>query len=286
MPEWYEPHVRALSLRATAQTVLWFRNSKIGWATVHPVIERYGWRYIHANIWEKGLGHIAGKVNTKKIRRFQVVSESCVQYVFEPRIDGKLLMRWLLHEWNRTGLPIREANQACRVANGAVRKYLDQGHVKVLDASGEVSDAGRLRKRERKSTRKAVFSQDGERPMTAADWVRTRLPFDCPQGATNVWSRPPLRIEERIKVNGSNGKAVNLDPKLLDLTTTMIKAATTKNSAVWEPFGGLFSASLAARHLGKRSIGAEIEARHFHYGMNRVAKESLRNIDTASVKGV
>ena len=44
MAEWYEPHVEAWSRRATARTVLWFWNSEIGWATVHPVLERQGQR--------------------------------------------------------------------------------------------------------------------------------------------------------------------------------------------------------------------------------------------------
>lgn len=129
MPEWYEKHVAAWSKRATPQTVLWFWNSEIGWASVHPILEKHGWRYINANIWDKGVGHIAGNVNTKKIRRFPVVSEVCVQYVFEAKIDGLILKHWLMREWKRTGLPVRQANTACGVADAAVRKYLDQGHL-------------------------------------------------------------------------------------------------------------------------------------------------------------
>jgi len=53
MPDWYEPHIKAWSERATAQTTLWFWNSEIGWAAVHPVLERHGWRYVNANVWNK-----------------------------------------------------------------------------------------------------------------------------------------------------------------------------------------------------------------------------------------
>ena len=91
--EWYEPHIKAWSERATAQTTLWFWNSEIGWAVTHPVLERHGWRYQNANVWNKGKAHIAGNVNTAKIRRFPVVTEMCVQYVFEPRIDSLTLQR-------------------------------------------------------------------------------------------------------------------------------------------------------------------------------------------------
>ena len=85
---WYEPHVAAWSRQASAQTTLWFWNSEIGWAAAHPILEKHGWRYVNANFWNKGKAHIAGNVNTAKIRRFPVVSEICVQNVFEARIGG------------------------------------------------------------------------------------------------------------------------------------------------------------------------------------------------------
>jgi len=51
IPEWYESHVEAWSRSATPQTTLWFWNSEIGWAAAHPILEKYGWRYVNANIW-------------------------------------------------------------------------------------------------------------------------------------------------------------------------------------------------------------------------------------------
>lgn len=274
MPEWYEPHVAAWSKRATAKTVLWFWNSEIGWASVHPVLEKHGWRYINANIWDKGVGHIAGNVNTKKIRRFPVVSEVCVQYVFEAKIDGQILKHWLFNEWKRTGLPLRQANTACGVADAAVRKYLDQGHLwywmpsemfqKLADWANENGDPkGR-----------PYFSQDGIKSMTADDWAETRAPFNCPHGVTNVWHRPALRGAERIKTDGSRGRAVHLNQKPLDLMSRIVEASTTKSSVVWEPFGGLFSASVAARRAGLKSYAGEIDPTYFLYGMERLIEEA------------
>lgn len=277
MPEWYEPHVAAWSRRATAQTVLWFWNSEIGWASVHPVLERHGWRYVNANIWDKGLGHIAGNVNTKKIRRFPVVSEVCVQYVFEPRIKGKHLKHWLLEEWKRTGLPVREANKACGVADAAVRKYLDQGHLwywmppeKFQMMADYANEHGRPEGR-------PYFSQDGVAPMTGDDWAQTRAPFNCPHGVTNVWQRPALRGAERIKTNGTSGRAVHLNQKPLDLMERIVSATAAPGSVVWEPFGGLFTASVAARRLGLRSFAGEVDPTYFHYGLERVIQEARQH---------
>jgi site-specific DNA-methyltransferase (adenine-specific) len=277
MPEWYEPHVAAWSKAATPQTVLWFWNSEIGWAAVHPVLERHGWRYVNANIWDKGVGHIAGNVNTKKIRRFPVVSEVCVQYVYEARIDGRLLKHWLLAEWKRTGLPVREANKACGVADAAVRKYLDQGHLWYWMPPEMFQRMVDYANTHGRPEGRPYFSEDGVRPMDAADWEKTRTAFNCPHGVTNVWQRPALRGAERIKTDGSLGKAVHLNQKPLDLMARIIDATRVDDGVVWEPFGGLFTASIAARRAGLRSFGAEIDPTYFHYGVERVIQEARQD---------
>jgi hypothetical protein len=274
LPEWYELHIAAWSKHATPSTTLWFWNSEIGWAAVHPILEKYGWRYVNANVWNKGKGHIAGNVNTAKIRRFPVVSEMCVQYVFEARINGLELKRWLLQEWKRTGLPIRKSNEACGVVDVATRKYLDQGHlwyypptemfVKMQEYANQHGDpAGR-----------PYFSIDGKHPATAQEWAGMRSKFNCPHGFTNVWERNALRGSERFKINGDSGKAIHLNQKPLDLMTMIIRASSDKGDIVWEPFGGLFTGCLAARNSSRRAFGAEIDRTYFHYAVKRLIQES------------
>ncbi len=274
LPAWYEPHIIAWSKRATPSTTLWFWNSEIGWATVHPLLEKHGWRYMNANIWNKGKGHIAGNINTAKIRRFPVVSEICVQYVYEPRIKGLELKTWLLQEWKRSGLGNRKANEACGVKDAATRKYLDQGHlwyypppetfIKMQEYANKLGDpAGR-----------PYFSIDGKLPATAEQWAAMRSKFYCPHGFTNVWERPALRGAERFKINGSTGKAVHLNQKPLDLTAMIIEASSDKGDVVWEPFGGLFTGCLAACNIGRRAFGAEIDPIYFHYAVKRLTQES------------
>ena len=276
LPQWYEPHIAAWSKHATPRTTLWFWNSEIGWAAVHPILEKHGWRYINANIWNKGKAHIAGNVNTAKIRRFPVVSEVCVQYVLEPRINGLHLKTWLLREWRRTGLPTRESNEACGVADVATRKYLDQGHlwyypppemfVKLQKYANEHGDhAGR-----------PFFSIDGKEPGTSEQWAAMRSKFHCPHGFTNVWERNALHGSERFKINGDSGKAIHLNQKPLDLITMIIEASSDKGDTVWEPFGGLFTACVAARSLERRAFGAEIDPTYFHYAVKRLIQESCQ----------
>ncbi len=267
--KWYEPHIKAWSERATPQTTLWFWNSEIGWAATHPVLERYGWRYVNANIWNKGKAHIAGNVNTAKIRRFPVVTEMCVQYVLEPRIDGLTLQRWLFREWKRTGLPMRKANEACGVADVAVRKYLDQGHLWYYPPPEMFRKMVQYANEHGKAEGRPYFSRDGIQAMTVEEWRAMRSIFDCPMGVTNVWERNPLKGAERIKVPHISSKAAHLNQKPLDLMRRIIEASSDTGGVVWEPFGGLFSASLAAKLSARRAFACEIDSTYFQIGISR-----------------
>ena len=272
LPDWYEPHIVAWAEHATPRTTLWFWNSEIGWAAVHPVLERHGWRYVNANVWNKGKSHVAGNVNTATIRRFPVVTEVCVQYVREARIDGLFLREWLIREWKRSGRPMKEANTACGVADVATRKYLDSGHLwyfpppemfkKLCDWANEHGAPEGW----------PYFSIDGQQPGTAEEWAAMRSRFSCPFGVTNVWDRSALRGKERIAVPG--GKAVHLNQKPLDLLTRIIEASTEEGDAVWEPFGGLFSTCVAAQRSGRRAFGGEIDPTYYHYGLERLKQEA------------
>jgi hypothetical protein len=273
LPHWYEPHVRAWAKYAQPSTTLWFWNSEIGWAAVHPILEKYGWRYVNCNIWNKGKGHIAGNVNTAKIRRFPVVTEVCVQYVFEARVQDKPLKEWLLAEWKRTGLPAREANKACGVADAATRKYLDQGHLWYFPPSDVFAKMQEYANLHGDPGGRPYFSLDGQRPATAEEWARMRSKFQCPHGVTNVWERSALRGKEREKVDGLNGRAIHLNQKPFDLVSMVVEASSESNDVIWEPFGGLFTTCLAARRLGRRAFGGEIDPAYFHYALERIKRE-------------
>jgi hypothetical protein len=277
LPQWYEPHVAAWARLSSPNTTLWFWNSEIGWAAVHPVLEKHGWRYVNCNIWNKGKGHIAGNVNTTKIRRFPVVTEVCVQYVLEARVNGKPLKEWLLSEWKRSGLPQREANTACGVADVATRKYFDQGHLWYYPPPEMFARLQEYANRKGDPAGRPYFSLDGVRPATVQEWAGMRSKFRCPHGVTNVWDRSALHGKEREKVNVSNGRAIHLNQKPFDLIRLLISATSDPMDVVWEPFGGLFTACLAAQRLGRRAFGAEIDPTYFHFGVERLRREASQH---------
>jgi len=278
IPEWYDPHVERWGRLATPGTTLWFWNSEIGWAAAHPVLEKYGWRYVNCNIWNKGVAHIAGNVNTQKIRRFPVVTEVCVQYVFDAKVNGLPLKRWIYEEWKRTGLPMRTANRACGVRDAATRKYLDQGHLWYFPPLEPMTRLVEYANRHGAPNGKPYFSVDGKRPLTPQQWSQMRSRFNCPHGVTNVWDRNPVNGTERIRTDGISGRAVHLNQKPLDLMTRIIEASTNIGDAVWEPFGGLFSASLAASRIGRRAFSAEIDSTYFQYGVARFRNDESHDL--------
>ena len=271
LPAWYEPHVCAWSEAATPASTLWFWNSEIGWAAVHPVLEKYGWRYQNCNIWNKTVAHIAGNINTKMIRRFPVVSEVCVQYAFGAKVGERTLKEWLLYEWKRTGLTLRKANEACGVKDAAVRKYLDQGHLWYFPPPEMFERLQEYANKHGDPKGRPYFSLDGKKPATAKTWARMRSKFHCPHGVTNVWERGPVNGGERIK--SPAGPAVHLNQKPLDLMKMIIEASSDAHDVVWEPFGGLFTASLAARQIKRRAFACEIDPTYFQYGLGRFVPE-------------
>lgn len=275
LPDWYEPHIEEWSKYASAKTTLWFWNSEIGWAVVHPVLEKFGWQYVNCNIWHKGKAHIAGNVNTEKIRRFPVVTEVCAHYVFEEKIDNLTLKNWLIKEWKRTGLPFRKANEACGVKDAATRKYLDKGRMWYFPPPDMFGKMVAYANKYGNKSGAPYFSRDGEKPMSTAEWSKMRAVFNCPYGYTSVWERAALRGRERVKAPNNGSKSAHLNQKPLDLMMLIIEASSHPGDVVWEPFGGLFSASLAAKLAHRKAFACEVDPDYFRLGVNRFKEISL-----------
>jgi len=109
---------------------------------------------------------------------------------------------------------------------------------------------------------KPYFSLDGNQPLTGQEWSKMRSKFRCPHGFTNVWERQALRGDERVKT--ISGKALHLNQKPLDLMNLIVEASSDENDVIWEPFGGLFSASLSARKLKRKAFSGERYRDYFY----------------------
>jgi DNA modification methylase len=272
LPEWYEPHVEQWSKKAKAGTTLWFWNTEIGFAKVHPILEKYGWEYQSCNVWNKGLQHIAGNCNMKVLKSFPIVTEVCVQYVKKAVLlvenQEFSLKDWLRHEWSRAGLTLNQSNLACGIANAASRKYLTKDHLWYAPPPEHFERLVKFANQFGKVEGKPYFSIDAGKPLSRREYESLFATFNGQYGVTNVWEKPPLHTKERIKIDGS-GKYVHLNQKPLSLMQMIINVSSKETEVIWEPFGGLFSASLAG-HLSNRKVySAEIDESIFGIGVKR-----------------
>lgn len=272
LAEWYAPYIECWSKRSTPQTTLWFWNTEIGWATVHPRLAEHGWEYRACHIWNKGVGHVAGNANSLTLRKFPIVTEVCVQYIKKARFqaDGKLLdmKEWLRHEWFRTGLPLYKANEACRVRNAATRKYLTDDHLWYYPPPEAFHRLAEYANKHGRPSDRAYFSIDGKHPLSREEWAALRAKFNCEVGVTNVWSEPPVRGPERVK---NRQKCIHLNQKPLRLIELIIRASSDPGDTVWEPFGGLCSVAVACFKLNRRCMSAEILPKFFEAARQRLA---------------
>jgi DNA modification methylase len=259
LSDFYAPHLSEWSRRARPYTTLWFWNSELGWANVHHLIQENGWEFRNCHIWNKGVGHVAGNSNTGTLRKFPVITEVCVQYVRKVRlpVNGASLSikDWLRHEWRRTGLPFCRTNEACGVKNAATRKYFTKCHLWYFPPPDAFEMLQKYANQYGRPDGKPYFSIDGDKPLAKEEWKNMRAKFYCKAGITNVWSEPAVRGGERLK---NKGKYLHMNQKPLSLLEMMIKASSDKDDVVWEPFGGLCSAVIAAHKLGRRAFAAEI----------------------------
>jgi len=279
LAEWYRPHIEAWSRCSTPETTLWFWNTELGWATVHPLLDANGWEYRCCNIWDKGLSHVAGNANTQTLRKFPVVTEVCVHYVKAARFAledrGVSMQEWLRHEWKRSGLALHAANAACGVLNAATRKYLTADHLwyyPPVDAFLKLADYAN---QFGKPDGRPYFSVDGKAPISADVWVKMRAKFTCEVGVTNVWREPQLSGAERIqgKRNGMRYKFRSLhgSQKPLRFIELILRASTDPGDVVWEPFGGLCPGAIVSYHFRRPYVAAEIVPEFYSAAVERLS---------------
>ena len=298
--EWYRPHIEAWTAASAPGTALWFWGTEVGWATVHSELTAQGWDYVQTVIWDKGLSHIAGNVNGKTIRQFPIVTEVCALYQrrFEVETDDGVLSAqdWLRHEWQRSGLPMYLANEACGVANAATRKYLTKDWLWYWPPGVMVAKMAAYLNEHGFESGRPYFSLDGEKSVTAAEWDRMRYPWTHQHGLTNVWSRPPLHDGERLKgsmrrsaprvYKPTKASTTHLNQKPLEFMERLVHATTRQDDVVWEPFGGLATGSVAAVALGRQSYAAERDPHFAEIALGRLEDAAKEREAEAEVEAL
>lgn len=272
---WYAPHIAAWSRKALAGTTLWFWNTEIGWALVHPLLAANGWEYVCCNVWNKGLQHIAGNCNLARLRSFPIVTEVCVQYVKRPEfhVAGRVmsLKEWLRAEWQRTKLPLSKTNEACGVANAATRKYFTKDHLWYAPPPEIFEKLALYANQYGTPEGRPYFSVDGQNVLTRHAYSKMFAKFEGQYGVTNVWEQPPLHSQERMRLPDST-KYAHLNQKPLKLIKMLLEVSSHKNDVVWEPFGGLCTVGLAAYLTDRMAFSAEIDRAVYELACTRLRR--------------
>lgn len=285
LAEWYRPHVEAWTAAATSSTALWFWNTEVGWANVHPLLVEHDWQYVQLVTWDKGISHVAGNVNGDTIRRFPVVTEVTALYVRRPTFsrdeEGMTVQDWLRAEWFRTGLPMSQANVACGVANAASRKWLTADHNWYMPPMSALQQM-RAYANEHGNPKNAPFFVLPDEMEEGNAWQKLRNVWNHQHGLTNVWQHLPVRGSVRLK--GLDGQTLHANQKPEALIRRQLEATTNPGGVVWEPFAGTGTVSVVAKKMGRSSYGAEMAETYFAAASARLSDTLPDDTDLASQK--
>ena len=224
------------------------------------------------------MAHVAGNCNSKTIRGVPVVTEVAVRYTRRPTlVDGNgrshSIKEWVRAEWLRSELPMYLANKACRVKNAATRKYLTEDWRWYFPPPEAIVGMAAYCQRHGATTSRPYFSLDGLTPPTEANWERMRSKWNHTHGLTNVWREPPVHGAERYRAMAGSGY-LHANQKPLSLMARIILSCTDPGDVVWEPFGGLCSASVAAIRHNRFSFAAEINPDFCRAALTRLKSET------------
>lgn len=274
LSSFYEPFLKKWYDLSLPSTTLWFWNSEQGWANCHRIIENCGWEFRNCHIWDKGMSHVAGNCNTRTIRKYPVVTEVCAQYVRKNRLLSKersLSIRdWLRAEWGRTGLPFRLTNVACGVKDAATRKYFAKDHLWYFPPAEAFVKIAHYANANGDELGRPYFAKGDGTPFLPEEWELMRAKFHCEVGVSNVWHLSAVRGPERIKKGTS---CLHMNQKPLILLEQIIRSSSDEGDVVWEPFGGLCSASVAAIRLGRDACAAELNEEFLKSAKQRIDHE-------------
>lgn len=275
LPGIYTPHIAEWSRFAKPDTTLWFWGTELGWARMHPYLEVFGWNYEQTFIWNKGISHVAGNVNSKTIRQAPVVTEVCVRYtkkVSIERFDGTAvsIQEWLRDEWKRTGLPFSKTNEACGVKSAATRKYFTSDDLWYFPPGQAMKMIADYANKYGNIFGRPYFTINGE-VITEDSWNGMRAKWNHIHGFTNVWSLPPLHSKERLKASNSH-KSLHYNQKPISIIEYIIRTSSDENDVIWDPFAGLATTAWCCRKLGRSCYSAEINESTFQNACKRLSE--------------
>lgn len=91
-----------------------------------------------------------------------------------------------------------------------------------------------------------------------------------PRAMRDVWTFPVVQGQERLR--NEDGRALHPTQKPLELVKRTIIASTNKGDLVFDPFMGSGTTAVAAKILGRRFVGTEMNANYIAAARKRISK--------------
>ena len=197
-------------------------------------------------------------------------SDECRGFIFEP------LRAYLAGEWSRAGLNAKDANDAC--GNQMAGHYMTRSQWALPTAANYAklqaranAQGGNYLRREYDDLHREYDDLRREYDDLHREYEHLRPTFNNPGKVSSVWQYPPAK---------ANGHAT---PKPVKLMQRIIETTTNIGDVVLEPFAGSGTTLVAAKKLGRRWIGIEIDERYCEIARNRV-RDTPRPLFTAPSK--
>jgi site-specific DNA-methyltransferase (adenine-specific)/modification methylase len=91
-----------------------------------------------------------------------------------------------------------------------------------------------------------------------------------PRAMRDVWTFPVVQGQERLR--NDDGRALHPTQKPLELVKRTIVASTNKGGIVFDPFMGSGTTAVAAKTLGRKYVGTEMNAKYIAAARKRITK--------------
>jgi site-specific DNA-methyltransferase (adenine-specific) len=263
---WYRPHLERLTSLMAKSASIYLWNTAEGWALLNPEIQRLGWTFRSLIVWNKGLAALAGK-GMDGVRTWPSVTEFCGFYQREEwalstcagseiayaagRDERNWVRPWLLAEWTRAGLKMKDADWALGTSGMAGHYFQpSQWALPTWEAYQKLAAYA-----ENAGT-PGIFIKDGfpdlqstydhlraeydhlraEYDHLRAEYEASRPFFALPKFASNNWDCGKVADSERLR--DSKGDALHPCQKPLLFAERMVQASTRPGARILIPFGG------------------------------------------------
>jgi hypothetical protein len=279
LADWYRPHFEDVDRVCAPSASLYVWNTAAGWARLDAVLRSMGWTFRALVTWDKGLAHMAGRVDTGGLRTWFDVTEVCGFYqreewapstcagaeiAYAAGADDRNWVRlWLGSEWSESGLRRSDADKAMGT-NGMAGHYFgaSQWSLPTWEAyqtlAAYAAEHGAPRGRPylvhpdfwpRGGLRETYDHLREEYDHLREEYEASRPAFSAPLGVTNVWAHGPVSGSERLR--GDKGETLHPCQKPVLFARRMIEASTRPGQLVYVPFGGTLRECIAARDIAR-----------------------------------